>query len=86
MNVGPTDDNKACGKVACRRSRLGGLLNLYDREAACGTATNLRTGRTPKRGRRMSWATFIKAHLGAIVGMGFFRVEAMTWLGLGCHR
>ena len=25
----------------------------------------------PERGRRMSWATFIKAHLGAVVGMDF---------------
>jgi len=30
----------------------------------------------PERGRRMSWARFIKAHLGAIVGMDFFTVEA----------
>jgi len=36
----------------------------------------------PERGRRMSWATFIKVHLGAIVGMEFFTVEAVTWLGL----
>ena len=36
----------------------------------------------PERGRRMSWATFIKAHLGVIVGMDFFTVEAVTWLGL----
>jgi hypothetical protein len=32
-NVGPTNDNGADGKVACR-SRLGGLLNYYYREAA----------------------------------------------------
>jgi hypothetical protein len=32
-NVGPTNDNGADGKVACR-SRLGGLLNYYQREAA----------------------------------------------------
>ena len=32
-NVGPTNDNAADGKVA-RRSRLGGLLNYYYREAA----------------------------------------------------
>jgi hypothetical protein len=32
-NVGPTDDNGEDGKVACR-SRLGGLLNFYYREAA----------------------------------------------------
>ena len=36
----------------------------------------------PERGKRMSWATFIKAHLGGIVGMDFFTVEAMTWRGL----
>ena len=30
----------------------------------------------------MSWATFIKAHLGVIVGMDFFTVEVVTWLGL----
>jgi len=36
----------------------------------------------PERGQRMSWATFIKAHLGAIVGMDFFTVEVATWLGL----
>ena len=36
----------------------------------------------PKRGRRMSRATFIKAHLGVLVGMDFFTVEVVTWLGL----
>jgi len=36
----------------------------------------------PERGRRMSWATFIKAHLGVLVGMDFFTVEVVTWLGL----
>jgi hypothetical protein len=32
-NVGSTNDNGADSKVACR-SRLGGLLNYYHREAA----------------------------------------------------
>jgi putative transposase len=36
----------------------------------------------PERGRRTSWATFIKARLGVIVGMDFFFVEVVTWLGL----
>jgi len=36
----------------------------------------------PERGNRMSWATFIKADLGVLVGMDFFTVEAVTWLGL----
>jgi putative transposase len=31
--VGPTSDNGAAGKVV-RRSRLGGMLNYYSREAA----------------------------------------------------
>jgi putative transposase len=31
--VGPTNDNGAAGKVV-RRSRLGGMLNYYHREAA----------------------------------------------------
>jgi putative transposase len=36
----------------------------------------------PERGRRMPWAKFIKAHLGVVVGMDFFTVEVVTWLGL----
>jgi putative transposase len=40
----------------------------------------------PERGRRMSWAMFIKAHLRAIVGMDFFTVEMVTWLGLVCYH
>ena len=37
----------------------------------------------PERGRRMSWAKFIKAHLGAIVGMDLFTVEVgdLAWAG-----
>ena len=30
----------------------------------------------------MPWAKFIKAHVGALVGMDFFTVEVVTWLGL----
>ena len=30
----------------------------------------------------MPWAKFIKAHVGVLVGMDFFTVEAVTWLGL----
>jgi len=36
----------------------------------------------PQRKREYSWATFIKAHLGAIAGMDFFTVEVLTVLGL----
>ncbi|MBN2574405.1 MAG: hypothetical protein JXP73_07555 [Deltaproteobacteria bacterium] len=36
----------------------------------------------PQRGRHMPWAKFIRSHLGALVGMDFFTVEVVTWLGL----
>jgi transposase InsO family protein len=36
----------------------------------------------PIRGKRMPWAKFIKAHLGAIVGMDFLTVEVATLFGL----
>jgi len=36
----------------------------------------------PTRGRSMSWATFIKAHLGVIAAADFFTVEAVSWIGL----
>jgi len=36
----------------------------------------------PDRKRQYSWSTFIKAHLGVIVGMDFFTVEVVTVLGL----
>jgi hypothetical protein len=70
-NVGPTNDNRADGKVACR-SRLGGLLNYCHREAACASAMDLGTARVTtfanevaksvvidtatRRGRRASWS------------------------------
>jgi len=37
---------------------------------------------TPTRGRRYSWGTFIKAHLGAIAAADFFTVEVMSLAGL----
>jgi hypothetical protein len=36
----------------------------------------------PIRGESMSWATFIKAHLGAIAAADFFTVEVVSWAGL----
>lgn len=36
----------------------------------------------PARSKRMPWATFIKAHLGAIGAMDFFTVEVLTFQGL----
>jgi putative transposase len=36
----------------------------------------------PERSRRPSWATFLKAHWGAIAAMDFFTVEVLTMHGL----
>jgi hypothetical protein len=36
----------------------------------------------PKRSKRMSWSSFLRAHWGAIVAMDFFTVEAVTLAGL----
>lgn len=36
----------------------------------------------PSRGRRMPWATFLKAHLGSIAATDFFSVEVLTLGGL----
>ena len=35
----------------------------------------------PERRKHMPWATFLKAHWGAIVAMDFFKVEVMTLTG-----
>jgi transposase InsO family protein len=35
----------------------------------------------PERRKHMPWATFLKAHWGAITAMDFFRVEVMTLIG-----
>jgi hypothetical protein len=35
----------------------------------------------PSRGRRMPWATFLKAHLGSIAATDFFTIEALTLAG-----
>jgi putative transposase len=36
----------------------------------------------PERSRRTPWATFLKAHWGAIAAAGFFNVEVLTMYGL----
>jgi putative transposase len=36
----------------------------------------------PTRGRRRSWATFIRAHLAAVAACDFFTVEVLSWVGL----
>jgi putative transposase len=36
----------------------------------------------PERGRRTSWHTFIKSHLGAIAGADLFTVEVLRCFGL----
>ncbi len=39
----------------------------------------------PLRGRRLPWATFLKAHLGSIAAVDFFTVEVLTLAGLARH-
>ncbi len=36
----------------------------------------------PERGKKTSWATFIRAHLGVISAADFFTLEVLTWRGL----
>ena len=36
----------------------------------------------PERSRQMRWSTFLKAYWGAIAGMDFFTVEAVSFRGL----
>ena len=36
----------------------------------------------PERGRKTSWRTFIKAHLGQLAATDFLTVEVLTWCGL----
>ena len=36
----------------------------------------------PARRKQYSWATFIKAHLGAITACDFLTVEVLNWTGL----
>ncbi len=67
-------DNEGWGYARIR----GALKNLGHK---IGRSTIKRIQRehgidpAPIRGKRMPWAKFIKAHLGAIVGMDFFTVE-----------
>jgi len=39
----------------------------------------------PERGRKTSWRTFLRAHLGVIAAADFFTVEVLTWRGLVRH-
>ena len=65
-------------------TRIKGALQNLGLKVGRGTIQRIlrENGIDPTPLRGMSWATFIKAHPGAIVGMDFFTVEAVTWLGL----
>ena len=41
-------------------------------------------GPAPSRRARMSWKTFLKAHLGVLAATDFFSVEVLTFTGLSC--
>jgi len=70
-------------------ARIKGALKNRGHEVGRNTIERILEERgidpAPKRGRRMLWATFIKAHLGAHEGMDCFTVEVVSWLGLIRH-
>jgi transposase InsO family protein len=67
-------------------TRLRGALYNLSHEVARNTIKNILLAHglepAPERGRRTSWHTFIKSHLGAIAGADFFTVEVLRGFGL----
>ena len=67
-------------------TRLRGALHNLGHEVARNTIKNILLAHglepAPERGRRTSWHTFIKSHLGAIAGADFFTVEVLRGFGL----
>jgi len=67
-------------------TRLRGALFNLSHEVARNTIKNILLAHglepAPERGRRTSWHTFIKSHLGAIAGADFFTVEVLRVFGL----
>ena len=67
-------------------TRLRGALKNVGHEIGRSTIKRLLKEHgvepAPVRGRRTSWATFIKAHLGAIAAADFFTVEVVSLVGL----
>jgi putative transposase len=67
-------------------TRLRGALFNLSHEVARNTIKNILLAHglepAPERGRRTSWHTFIKSHLGAIAGADFFTVEVLRGFGL----
>jgi putative transposase len=67
-------------------TRLRGALYNLSHEIARNTIKNILLAQglepAPERGRRTSWPTFIKSHLGAIAGADFFTVEVLRGFGL----
>ena len=67
-------------------TRLRGALYNLRHEVARNTIKNILLAHglepAPERGRRTSWHTFIKSHLGAIAGADFFTVEVLRGFGL----
>jgi transposase InsO family protein len=62
-------------------TRIRGALHNLGHDIARNTVKRLLLERglqpAPERGRRTSWATFLRAHLGAIAGADFFTVEVL---------
>ena len=69
-----------------RYTRLRGALYNLGHEVVRNTIKNILLAHglepAPERGRRTSWHTFIKSHLGAIADADFFTVEVLRGFGL----
>jgi putative transposase len=65
-------------------TRIKGALHNLGLKVGRGTIQRIlrENGIDPAPLRGMAWGTFIKAHLGTVVGMDFFTVEVVTLLGL----
>jgi transposase InsO family protein len=67
-------------------TRLRGALDHLGHEVGRGTIQRILSDAglepAPERGKRGSWAAFLKAHAGQIAAMDFFSVEVVTLQGL----
>jgi transposase InsO family protein len=67
-------------------TRIRGALHNLGHDVARNTVKRILLDRglepAPERGRHTSWATFLRAHMGAIAGADFFTVEVLRPFGL----
>jgi len=77
-------DNRTWGYT-----RIRGALHNHGHDVARNTVKRILLEHgfepAPERGRHTSWATFLRAHMGAIAGADFFTVEVLRPFGLVRH-